>query len=192
MAGSHRRMLLVDFGRLATSGKRPQNGVETSAFERLLLASPSQALARGRVGRRSLRKQRPGIRRRDRNQSNSGPGRRTAARFGRRSRARRRRPREPGVRPKPARTAHASKLTPGLFELRPRSNPASPACSSLARAPATASPPARTASCPCVPVLPLAARFDDRNHAAVRLDDDRLAEARRLLRKSHILARPAS
>ena len=29
-------------------------------------------------------------------------------------------------------------------------------------------------------VFPLAARLDDRNHAAVRLDDDRLAEARRL------------
>jgi len=37
VAGSHGRMLVVDFGRLATSGKRPQNGVETPAFERLLL-----------------------------------------------------------------------------------------------------------------------------------------------------------
>ena len=50
MAGSHRRMLVVDFGRLATSGKRPQNGVETSAFERLLLRLHPGA-ARGRVGR---------------------------------------------------------------------------------------------------------------------------------------------
>ena len=36
-------------------------------------------------------------------------------------------------------------------------------------------------------VFPLATRFDDRNHAAVRLDDDRLAKARRL-RKFTILA----
>ena len=36
-------------------------------------------------------------------------------------------------------------------------------------------------------VFPLATRRDDRNHAAVRLDDDRLAKARRL-RKFNILA----
>ena len=50
MAGSHGRMLVVDFGRLATSGKRPQNGVETPAFERLLLRLHPGA-PRGLVGR---------------------------------------------------------------------------------------------------------------------------------------------
>ena len=36
-------------------------------------------------------------------------------------------------------------------------------------------------------VLPLASKVDDRNHAAVRLDDDRLAEARRF-RELNVLA----
>ena len=50
MAGSHRRMLVVDFGGLAISGERPQDGVETPAFERILLRLQKGA-ARGRVGR---------------------------------------------------------------------------------------------------------------------------------------------
>ncbi len=43
-------MLVVDFGGLAMSGERPQNGVETPAFERLLLRLQKGA-ARGRLGR---------------------------------------------------------------------------------------------------------------------------------------------
>src|SRR5271166_2801659 len=50
MAGSHRRMLVIDFGGLAISGERPQDGVETPAFERVLLRLQNGA-ARGRVGR---------------------------------------------------------------------------------------------------------------------------------------------
>ena len=50
MAGSHRRVLVVGFGRLAMSDERPQDGVETPAFERLLLRLHPCA-ARRRVGR---------------------------------------------------------------------------------------------------------------------------------------------
>ena len=37
MAGPHRRMLVVDFASFAMPGERPQDGVETSVFERVLL-----------------------------------------------------------------------------------------------------------------------------------------------------------
>ena len=37
MACSHGRLLVVDFAGLAMSGERPQDGVETAAFQRLLL-----------------------------------------------------------------------------------------------------------------------------------------------------------
>src|SRR5208283_1162490 len=50
MASSHGRVLVIDFGGLAMSGERPQYGVETPAFERLLLRLQKGA-ARGRVGR---------------------------------------------------------------------------------------------------------------------------------------------
>src|SRR5574340_470870 len=50
MAGSHGRVLVVGFGRLAMSGERPQDGVETPVFERLLLRL-HPGVARGRVGR---------------------------------------------------------------------------------------------------------------------------------------------
>src|SRR5574340_1731999 len=50
MAGSHGRVLVVGFGRLAMSGERPQDGAETPVFERLLLRLHPGA-ARGRVGR---------------------------------------------------------------------------------------------------------------------------------------------
>jgi hypothetical protein len=50
MAGSHGRMLVVGFGRLAMSGERPQDGVETPVFERLLLRF-HPGVARDPVGR---------------------------------------------------------------------------------------------------------------------------------------------
>ena len=50
MAGSHGRVLVVGFGRLAMSGERPQHGVETPAFERLLLRF-HPGVACERVGR---------------------------------------------------------------------------------------------------------------------------------------------
>ena len=53
MAGSHRRMFVINFGRFAMSGERPQDGVETPAFERLLVRLHKGA-ARGRVGRNRL------------------------------------------------------------------------------------------------------------------------------------------
>ena len=43
-------MLVIDFGGLAISGERPQDGVETPAFERVLLRLHPDA-PRGRVGR---------------------------------------------------------------------------------------------------------------------------------------------
>src|SRR5271166_1654525 len=132
-----------------------------------------------RPGRaRSRPRRRPGIRRRDRNQSGSSPDRRTAARFGRRSRARRRRPREPESSPRSRREPRRKAAGARPLRPRPRSSPHKPACSSLARAPARQ----RLA---LALVLLLAARHDDRNHAAVRLDDDRLAKAR-LFRKFQI------
>ena len=54
MAGSHGRVLVIDLGGLAMSGKRPQDGVETPALERLLLRL-HPAAARGRVGRDRFR-----------------------------------------------------------------------------------------------------------------------------------------
>ena len=53
MAGSHGRALVAGFGRLAMSGERLQDGVETPALERLLLRLHPGA-ARGRVGRDRL------------------------------------------------------------------------------------------------------------------------------------------
>ena len=50
MAGSHGRVLVVDFGRLTMSGERPQDGVETPVFERLLLRL-HPGVAFDRVGR---------------------------------------------------------------------------------------------------------------------------------------------
>ena len=50
MAGSHGRVLVVGFGRLAMSRKRLQDSVETSAFERALLRLHPEA-ARDRIGR---------------------------------------------------------------------------------------------------------------------------------------------
>ena len=50
MAGSHGRMLVIDFGRLAMSGERAQDGVETPAFERVLLRLHPDLATRG-VGR---------------------------------------------------------------------------------------------------------------------------------------------
>jgi hypothetical protein len=50
MAGPHGRVLVVGFGRLAMSRKRPQDGVETPTFELLLLCL-HPGVARGRVGR---------------------------------------------------------------------------------------------------------------------------------------------
>ena len=61
---------------------------------------------------------------------------------------------------------------------RPRSSLHKLAFGSLERAPATASPPAKRTSCPCAVFL-LGTRLDDRNDAAVRLDDYRLAQAGR-------------
>ena len=57
MAGSHRRMLVIDFGGLAMSDERPQNGVETPAFERLPLRLDEGA-APPRVGRDGFRSRR--------------------------------------------------------------------------------------------------------------------------------------
>ena len=54
MAGSHGRVLVVDLGRFAMSRKRPQDSVETPAFERLLLRLHPGA-ARDRVGRDGCR-----------------------------------------------------------------------------------------------------------------------------------------
>ena len=50
MAGSHGRVLVVGFGRLAMSGERLQDGVETPVFERLLLGL-DPGVACDRVGR---------------------------------------------------------------------------------------------------------------------------------------------
>ena len=50
MAYSHGRVLVIDFGGLAMSGERSQDGVETPAFKRVLLGLHPGA-ARGRVGR---------------------------------------------------------------------------------------------------------------------------------------------
>ena len=50
MAGSHGRALVVDLGGLAMSGERPQDGVETPVFERLLLRL-HPGVACDRVGR---------------------------------------------------------------------------------------------------------------------------------------------
>ena len=50
MAGSRGRMLVIDFGGLATSGERAQDGVETAAFERVLLRLHPELAMRG-VGR---------------------------------------------------------------------------------------------------------------------------------------------
>ena len=54
MAGSHGRVLVIDFGGLAMSRKRPHDGVETPAFERLLLRL-HPGVARDRVGRDRFR-----------------------------------------------------------------------------------------------------------------------------------------
>ena len=50
MAGSNGRALAARFGKLAMSGERSQDGVETAAFERLLLRLHPGA-ARRRAGR---------------------------------------------------------------------------------------------------------------------------------------------
>ena len=50
MGGSHGGVLVVGFGRLAMSVERPQDGVETPVFERLLLRL-HPGVARDRVGR---------------------------------------------------------------------------------------------------------------------------------------------
>ena len=145
MAGSHGRMLVIDFGGLAMSGERPQAGVETPAFERLFLRL-HPGVARDRVGRDGCR----------------GGAQLFAdvieinqiaalvaelllnpAAAGTRELA-----------PKPARTALDSSWRPASSTPPPISNPHKPASGFLARAPATASPPARTASCPCACLSP--------------------------------------
>src|SRR5271157_3445162 len=177
VAGSHGRMLVVDFGRLATSGKRPQNGVETPAFERLLLRLHPGA-ARGWVGR-------------DRRRGGAqvfadvieinqvaaliaellldladDPGRAVADRV------------NPGVRPEAGANRAGKQLAPGLFDPaldRARINRR--AVPLRVRQRQLRLPPGQRFALALV--LLLAARLDDRNHAAVRLDDDRLAKARR-------------
>ncbi len=134
VAGSHGRMLVVDFGRLATSGKRPQNGVETPAFERLLLRLHPGA-PRRRVGRDRFGSRGQVFANVDKNQSNSGPGGRIAPRLDPRSRARRRRPREPGSSPRSLREPRRKAADARPLRPRPRSSPHKPASGSLERAP---------------------------------------------------------
>ena len=54
MAGSHGRMLVIDFRGLTTSGERAQDGAETAAFERVLLRLHPALATRG-VGRDRFR-----------------------------------------------------------------------------------------------------------------------------------------
>ena len=100
--------------------------------------------------------------------------------------ARRRRPREPGSSPRSRREPRRKEPAPGLFD---------PALDS-ARIDRRAAPlrvrqrQLRLPPGQCLalaPVFPLAARLDDRDHAAVRLDDDRSAKTRRF-RKFSVLA----
>src|SRR5208283_3328969 len=141
--GSHGRALVAGFGRLAMSGERPQDGVETPVFERLLLRL-HPAVACVRVGRDRCRggaqvfadvieiNQVAVLVAELRLDLADDPGRAVADRV------------NPGFAPNPARARPAAAARP--LRPRPRSSPHKPACGCLARAPAKASPPARTAS----------------------------------------------
>ena len=134
---------------------------------------------RARRRARSSSRRRSDIRRHDRNQSGSCLARRTVARFGRRSRARRRRPREPESSPRSRREPRRKAAGARLLRRRLRSSLHKPVCVPLRvrERHLRLSPRQRLA---LALVLLLAARLHDRNHAAIRLDDDLLAMARRL------------
>src|SRR5574337_876435 len=177
MAGSHGRVLVVGFGRLAMSGERPQDGVETPVFERLLLRLHPGA-ARGRVGRDRRRgggqvfadvieiNQVAALVAKPRLDLADDPGRAVADRV------------NPGVRPEAGANRAGKQLAPRLFDPaldRARINRR--AVPLRMRQRQLRLPPGQSFALALV--LRLAARLDDRNHAAVRLDDDRLANARR-------------
>src|SRR5271166_4504175 len=167
------------------SGERLQDGVETPAFKRILLGLDPGA-PRGRVGRDRFGSsgqvfanvieinQIAALAAELRLDLADDPGRAVADRV------------NLGIRPEAGANRAGEHLTPGLFDPaldRARIN-RRPASLRVRQRQLRFPPGQRLA---LALVFPLATRLDDRNHAAVRLDDDRLSEARRF-RKFSFLA----
>ncbi len=142
--------------REARSGERGLAGPRPSAPSSALpFAPPSRP--RGPPARaRSSSRPRSDIRKHDRNQSNSCHDRRTVARSGRRSTARRRQPREPANPSRSPQAPRRSTVVAPPPPHRPRSRRRRSAFGSLWRAPAKSWPLSTTASCPCA--CPLGSR----------------------------------